>query len=247
MTAKDCVVLAATVILAVGVGGMVFGHEEDEEPVGIIEGAKPRQAPSLDELAPVQTSQDKAGTQQVVRASRFELTDAEGRARAVLGLTRKGEPSFALADRTGHIAARLSIESVPGDPEGIPVLQLLDKAGTVRTDIRLMRDGDPRINLSNKNGGHLASLSGTGVKDGGTEWLLSDDAGRLRVLLTINHAGTNLTLMDDAKKVRARLGVAPDGTPTLVFADEAGQQRSVVAYDASPPAASPTASGARKR
>jgi len=244
---RNRVVLAVTVILAVGVGGMVFGHEDDEEPVGIVEGAKPRAAPSINDLAGPQTSQKDAGTQQVVRAAKFELTDAQGRARAVLGLTSKDEPSFALADRSGQITARLSIEPVPGDLEGIPVMQLLDKAGTARTDIRLTRDGDPRIKFSNKKGGHLASLSGTGLKDGGTEWLLSDDAGQLRVLLTINHAGTNLTLMDGAKKVRARLGVAPDGTPNLIFSDEAGRQRSVAGVDASPSVTSPAGSGSRKR
>lgn len=223
--------LVAVASVAVAGGSLVFGHEDDEEPppAPAILG-KPRTAPSISDL---NAFRPDGGEQQVVRASRFELTDRAGKTRAVLGLSAEDEPSFALADRSGQIYARLSLDSVPGDPEGVPVMQLLDKKGTVRTDIRLTRDGDPQIVLKNQKGGHLASLSGTAIHRGGTEWLLSDDRGNVRALLTVNHAGTNLTFMDEAKKVRSRLSVAPDGTPKLIFADEVGRQKTVAGYDVS--------------
>jgi hypothetical protein len=175
------------------------------------------------------------------------LADKTGKTRAVLGLSAEDEPSFALADRSGRIYARLSIDSVPGDLEGIPVMQLLDKKGTVRTDIRLTRDGDPQIMLKNQKGGHIASLSGTALHRGGTEWLLSDDKGNVRALLTVNHAGTNLTFMDEAKKVRSRLSVGTDGTPKLVFSDEAGRQKTIAGYDVSPSGTSAPGSNSKQR
>jgi hypothetical protein len=174
------------------------------------------------------------------------LADTAGKTRAVLGLSAEDEPSFALADRSGRIYARLSIDPVPGDLEGIPVMQLLDKAGTVRTDIRLTRDGDPQIALKNKKGGHIASLSGNAIHRGGTEWLLSDDNGNVRALLTINHAGTNLIFMDEAKKVRSQLSVDTDGTPKLVFSDKAGRGKTVVGYDA-PPSGTPSSGASSKQ
>jgi hypothetical protein len=82
---------------------------------------------------------------------------------------------------------------------------------------------------------------------GGTEWLLSDDKGNVRALLTVNHAGTNLTFMDEAKKVQSRLSVAPDGTPKLVFSDEAGRQTTVAGYDVPPSGASASGISSKKR
>jgi hypothetical protein len=96
----------------------------------------------------------------------------------------------------------------------------------------LTRDGDPQVVLKNPQGGHVASLSGNALHRGGTEWLLSDDNGRVRVMLAVNHAGTNLVFMDDAKKVRSQLSLGPDGTPTLVFSDEAGRQKTFGLSDA---------------
>lgn len=223
--------LIVAVSLAVVGGGIVFGHADEEEEIRPITKGKSRTPPTISDLS---TPQKDVGTQQVVRASRFELADAAGKTRAVLGLSPEDEPNFALADRSGRIYARLMIEPVPADLEGIPVMQFLDKAGTIRTDIRLTRDGDPQVVLKNQRGGHIASLSGNALHRGGTEWLLSDDNGNVRVMLAINHAGTNLIFMDEAKKVRSQLSVDTDGTPKLVFSDEAGRKKTVAGYNAAP-------------
>jgi hypothetical protein len=123
----------------------------------------------------------------------------------------------------------LSIEPVPRDPDGVPTLRLFDKAGKKRMDINLTRDGNPVILLNNERGGHVASLSGLPVKGGGTEWLLSDENGKPRVALTINHAGVNLTLFDQDTKGMARLGLKPDGSPDFVFVDKEGKEQAFTA------------------
>ena len=216
------------VLLMAGLGGgMVFGDEEVEKglPSQIVPDAKPAKPPSiLDENIPAKA----APTQEIVRANRFELVDAKGKVRSILAMTPDDEPRLALADRAGKIQAMLSIEPVPGDLDGVPTLRLFDKAGKMRTDIKLNRDGDPLIVLRNKNGGHIASLSGVPVADGGTEWLLSDENGQVRVALSINHAGTNLMFLDQNRKVRARLGLKPDGTPDFIYTDGAGKERALI-------------------
>jgi hypothetical protein len=229
------VAFLAAVSLAMVGGGMVLGHaDEDEQPGPVIEG-KPRTRPSISGISPEKT----AGAQPVIRASRFELADPAGKTRAVLGLSSEDEPSFSLADRSGYVYAKLGLEPVPGDAEGIPVFQLFDKAGTVRTDIRLTRDGDPQVVLKNPKGRHVASLSGNALHRGGTEWLLSDDNGHVRVMLAINHAGTNLIFLDDAKKIRSQLSLDSTGTPKLIFADDSGRQKTVAGYETASSAANP--------
>jgi hypothetical protein len=234
--------LVAAVSLAMVGGGIVLVHADadEEEMSGPAAPGLPRTAPSISGLgAPKKTG---AGAQPVVRASRFELADAAGNTRAVLGLSAAEEPTLALAARSGQIYARLMIEPVPSDLEGVPVMQLLDKAGTVRTDIRLTRDGDPQLVLKNQKGAHVASLSGNALHRGGTEWLLSDDNGHVRVMLAINHAGTNLIFLDEGKKIRSQLSLDPNGTPNLVFTDGAGRQKTVAGFDA--PSTGLAASGA---
>jgi hypothetical protein len=220
--------IALVVLMMTGLGGgMVFGDEEVEEglPGQIVPDAKPAKPPSiLDENSPAKATP----TQETVRANRFDLVDSKGKVRAVFAMTPEDEPRLALADRAGKVQAMLSIEPVPGDLDGIPTLRLFDKAGKIRTDIKLTRDGNPLTVLRNKNGGHIASLSGVPVDDGGTEWLLSDENGQIRVALSINHAGTNLTFLDQNRKVRARLGLKPDGTPDFIYTDGAGKERALI-------------------
>jgi len=229
------IVLALIMMTGLG-GGMVFGDEEGEHeheyeyehgPPEIVPGAKPALPPSvLDEI----TRPKAAPTQEIFRAKRFELVDSKGKVRAVFEMTPADEPRLALVDRAGTVQAMLSIEPVVGDLDGIPTLRLFDKAGKKRTDIKLNRDGDPLIVLRNTNGGHVASLSGVPMADGGTEWLLSDAEGHVSVNLSINHAGANLIFIDKNSKTRARFGLKPDGSPGLVFSDETGKERAVLGY-----------------
>ncbi len=211
-----------------GVFGMVLGDEPDEEQTqesGILPEAKPPTPLSIREEG---TPDQVKPKQEVIRASRFELVDTKGKVRAVFAMTPADEPRLALADRAGNIQAMLSVEPVPGDLDGIPTLRLFDKAGKMRTDIKLTRDGNPEVVLRNKNGGHLASLTGMSAARGGTEWLLSDDNGVVRVTLTINQAGANLSFLDKDRKMRARFGLKPDESPVLVYNDESGKEHSVL-------------------
>jgi len=222
-------VLILVMIVGLG-GGMVFGQDEDEHehgPPEIVPGAKPALPPSiLDEI----TRPKAAPTQEIVRAKKFELVDSKGRVRALFEMTPADEPRLVFADRAGKIQAMLSIEPVPRERDGIPALALFDKAGKKRIDIKLTLEGNPVISLHNKNGGHVASLSGWPIAEGGTEWLLSDEEGRVVVSLSINHAGANLIFSDKNRKMRARFGLKPDGSPGLVFSDETGKERAVLGY-----------------
>ena len=166
-------------------------------------------------------------TGKTIRGDRFELVDGKGKVRAVLEMTPSDEPRLALADRTGQIQAMLSVEPVPGHPDGIPTLRLFDKAGKPRTDISLNSDGDPVVVLRNKNGVDLASLSGLDAASGGTGLLLNDENGQIRVELRINHLGTNLYLFDKDRKARARFGLKPDGSPVFVFLNAIGEEEDV--------------------
>jgi plastocyanin len=172
-------------------------------------------------------SGQESPAEKTVRANRFELVDGKGNVRAVLAMTPDDEPRLALADRSGQIQVMLSIEPFPGKPDGIPTLRLLDKAGKPRTDISLGSDGNPVITLRNKNGGHLASLSGSDAAEGGAEWLLSDKDGRYRFTLNIDKFGPNLLFLDKDRKARAKFGLKPDGTPVFVFLDVMGEEEAV--------------------
>jgi hypothetical protein len=145
-------------------------------------------------------------------------------------MTPDDEPRLALADRAGKIQATLGVEPVPRHRDGIPALRLFDKAGKKRLDIDLTSEGNPEISLRNKNGGHIASLSGVPTVDGGTQWLLSDAEGNVTVNLSINHAGANLVFLDKNSKMRAKFGLKPDGSPGLVILDETGKERAVLGY-----------------
>jgi len=180
--------------------------------------------PSILEQKP---SGEQNPIEKTIRTNRIEIVDGKGNVRAVLGMTSNDEPRLALADRMGHIQAMLSIVPVPGNPDGIPSLRLLDKAGIPRTDISLNSGGNPVITFRNNNGEHLASLGGSGSADGGAEWMLSDGDGKVRVTLSINHLGTNLFLLDKDRKPRARFGLKPDGTPIFDFLNVMGQEEAV--------------------
>jgi hypothetical protein len=67
---------------------------------------------------------EPAPARDIVRAERFELTDHDGRVRAVLALNKEGVPVLDFVEKGGQRHAGLSLNA-----EGRPILFLADKEG----------------------------------------------------------------------------------------------------------------------
>ena len=76
----------------------------------------------------------------VVKASRFELVDAEGRTRAVLGMSKGGSPEFDLRDADGRPRALLLL-----DGDNLPVLFFKDAAVVTRAKFELDAKGGGKL------------------------------------------------------------------------------------------------------
>lgn len=77
---------------------------------------------------------------QVVKASRFELVDAEGRTRAVLGMSKGGSPEFDLRDAQGRPRALLLL-----DRENLPIFFFKDADVITRAKIELDAKGGGKL------------------------------------------------------------------------------------------------------
>lgn len=82
----------------------------------------------------------------VVEAEKFIVRDANGTARAELGLN-DSEPTLALFDSKGNRRSRLAVF-----PDGSSSLWLYDKDGTARAVLRVRPDGEPQLDLYDKKG-----------------------------------------------------------------------------------------------
>ena len=126
----------------------------------------------------------KTAAPEVIRAQRFELVDAEGRVRAVLGESPGGAPALMLNDEKGQARAALGLDA------NCPRLELSDEQGEARASLFLvfpsavpslwLRDekGKVRASLEVAPGGsrELAALGpGLGF---GAELVLRDEEGR---------------------------------------------------------------------
>jgi hypothetical protein len=226
--------LVALLILLAGLGGglalgQLGGDEADSSAADEEEGGKPVEAPSLLTEKTLYSGAKNVATQHVVRANRFELADQHGNIRAVLGMNPNGEPRLALADESGRILVALSLElDFKFTKDKIPTLRFFDRNGKVRNELNLNRMGDPVIILRNQRGGTVASL--TGIDKTGTEFLMMDEAGRPRIIQTINRNGGNISFFDEAGKTRAGLGLKPNGNPGLIFLDEKMKNRVMLGY-----------------
>ena len=76
----------------------------------------------------------------VVKASRFELVDAEGRTRAVLGMSKGGSPEFDLRDAQGRPRALLLL-----DRESLPIFFFKDAEVITRAKFELDAKGGGRL------------------------------------------------------------------------------------------------------
>ena len=77
---------------------------------------------------------------QVVKASRFELVDGEGRTRAVLGLSKGGSPEFDLRDAQGRPRALLLL-----DRDNLPIFFFKDAEVITRAKFELDAKGGAKL------------------------------------------------------------------------------------------------------
>jgi len=96
--------------------------------------------------AAAQESSAPAGTAtpKVLSAEEFRLLDAQGRTRAVLGLSRKGQPVFQLRDENDTYIIWLGISEESG-------LAIRDRDGKTRIVLGLDPAGEPSITMRDRN------------------------------------------------------------------------------------------------
>ena len=152
----------------------------------------------------------KTSAPEVIQAQRFELVNAEGEVRAVLGLLLADKPSLVLNDEKGTLLAMLCVGF-----DGSPGLALYDEKGTMRVGVSLML-GSPLITLYDEEGTGRAGLSL--FPDGSPSITLHDEKGKVRAALGTTsleatrtgamekRAESSLVLFDKDGKV---LGEAP--------------------------------------
>ena len=79
----------------------------------------------------------------VVKASRFELVDAEGRTRAVLGMSKAGSPEFDLRDPEGRPRALLLL-----DADQLPIFFFKDAQVVTRARLELDAKGGAKLSFN---------------------------------------------------------------------------------------------------
>jgi hypothetical protein len=85
----------------------------------------------------------------VLQAESFALVDANGRQRAVLGPTLRGEVGLLIADPSGQVRAVLTVNA-----KGEPGLELLDEQGDSRASMAV-RTGESGVLALRDNDGKL--------------------------------------------------------------------------------------------
>jgi hypothetical protein len=78
----------------------------------------------------------------VVKASRFELVDGEGRTRAVLGISKGGSPEFDLRDPEGRPRALLLL-----DADQLPIFFFKDAQVVTRARLELDAKGGAKLSF----------------------------------------------------------------------------------------------------
>ena len=119
----------------------------------------------------------------LVNARRFELVDAAGKVRAVLGLEPDGSPTLDLFDPAGRMRAFLKL-----GPDGSPGLALCDAAQKLRARMVLPSDGRPSLELRDAAENSRATLRLT--EEGSPYLALRDKAGATRAVLGVTSLET---------------------------------------------------------
>jgi hypothetical protein len=98
-------------------------------------------------------------TPPVVKASRFELVDASGRTRAVIGMSKGGSPEFDLRDPEGRPRALLVL-----DGDNLPIFFLKDTDVITRAKWELDSKGEAKLSFHNPDLTPRLELGGSGVR-----------------------------------------------------------------------------------
>ena len=92
----------------------------------------------------------------IVKASRFELVDAEGRTRAVLGMSKGGSPELDLRDPEGRPRALLVL-----DANHLPIFLLKDAQVVTRARLELDAKGGARLSFADADLNPRIEVDGT--------------------------------------------------------------------------------------
>ena len=92
----------------------------------------------------------------VVKASRFELVDADGRTRAVLGMSKGGSPELDLRDPEGRPRALLVL-----DANNLPIFLLKDAQVVTRARLELDAKGGAKLTFGDAELNPKVEVDGT--------------------------------------------------------------------------------------
>jgi hypothetical protein len=143
-----------------------------------------------------------AAPPKVIQAERFEVRDAGGKTRAVLGINPEGVAELALHDKIGE--PRIGMDVAPEGPsrawlgeagkrgimlfqtpDGSPALGLSDKEGNPRIGLFLTPDGSPALKLFDEGNSGKARAGIVLLADGSPAVILSDRDGTFRAALGV--------------------------------------------------------------
>jgi hypothetical protein len=155
-----------------------------------------------------------------VTAESFVLVDKQGKARATLSPSGKGEPRLEFLDKDQKPLAVFGLTD-----EGSPEMELHVKGGKANISL-LFKDGNPRVLLGDKEGRVDAVLSATP----GEARLVFYRKGKARASLDLN----GLDLLDEAEHARASLRLRESGEPSFEMKDRDGHRLIMVAIQPLP-------------
>jgi hypothetical protein len=169
----------------------------------------------------------QASEQGVVRAHRFELVDATGEVRAVLGFSQAGDPALLMLEEAKP-AVILQVSNQYAD------LSLLDADTQSRVTLTVTRDGDWSGLKMADGDGRPRAVFGLAIngEDGVSEerecspfvHLLGGDK-RLRAGFEIGPGEVpSLCLRDREGTSRAEMAVRGDGSPSLAMCNAQGKE-----------------------
>jgi hypothetical protein len=158
-----------------------------------------------------------------VRARRFELIDAKGEVRAVLGTqSDSGAPGFLVSDAAGRPRIALHVS-----PDDAPAFDLLDQTGAPRVHVALGTDGAPVLTLFGPTERPAQALV-TVSPEGAAQVRLVQADGHTRLFCSLQPDGTPyLSLMDGDGRPKVSCAL-PGGNPALLMLDGEGRPRAVM-------------------